>query len=608
MTIESDGQTTPYTPYYPYTPYTPYTPYSPYVYGKPVAVLSVDTSYVDEDETMRFSGDNSYDQYGGTIEQYLFDFGDGETSPWISDDLPYAYHSYNNSGTYYARLKVKDNEGVESAWSNSIAIRVAEGTGTNDDYPQIDDMTIVKETHDQYSTFRCEVELFDENEDLDYVKFKWYLDDDVVFTSKEFVEGRTDEADSEVNLAINENSAVKCEVTVYDKEHNIATESKSTSGYVEGKGCGFEVVRFDYNTYLMEGKKGWVEAEVKNTGGASGTVTLKLYVDGVYKEQASAYVRTGESESKKFEFTLAVGNHKALVEISTPCGGKISRNADITIFPASSPVYIPTTSGGTSGSGTQEIKGVDVIITPESMDIEIDSGETVSVYIQSPATAKFAIAVEGLPDNWANYPAEVEVTGSKTAYIYIVPKTVGNYEFKVKVTSGTNTFEKTIELYVAPAGQKHDIGAMTGLVSALESNWLTGAVIVAILAALTVLYFIAGRGKLGRKKYEDHVYGERKEPYYGPYPGPGQMQPRMMKGSVAAVRTPRAPAPVAPKPIRVHVQTAQTIQPQRTAAVNRPQSQGRLNTNANLSWPDPADLLGVKYSDGTRYPKFGMDF
>ena len=572
-----------YSPYYQYSPYYPYTPYSPYyTYGKPVAVLSVDQNYVDEDENIRFSGDASYDTNGGTIEQYLFDFGDGATSPWISDDLPYAYHEYNHSGTYYARLKVKDNEGVESDWSSSVAMRVAEGTGEHD-RPQIDDMTIVKDVQDKYVIFRCEVELFDENEDLDYVKFKWYLEDDVVFTSKEFVEGRTDEADSGVNLAVDENTVVKCEATVYDKEHNVATRSVTTSGYVEGQGCEFTVKRFDYYTYLTEGKKGWVETEVGNAGGASGTVTFKLYVDGSYKEQYSDYVRTGEKTAKRFEFTLAVGNHKAVVEIATPCG-KMNRTAEITIFPASSPVFIPGNGG--NGAGTGEITETSVIIAPEAMDIEVDTGETVSVYIESPALAKFAISVEGLPDNWANYPAEVEVEGSKTAYIYIVPKALGNYDFKVKVRTGAKTFEKDIELYVAPAGKQNgNADTMAGLVSALESNWLIGVGLLAILAVLAALYFFAGRVSIRRKKYEDHVYGDRKTPYYGPYyqnnyAQSASLQPRMMKGNASLV-------------------------PARTQQPRRPEGRGVLNIDAALGWPG---RFTEKYSDGSYFPKFGRDF
>ncbi|MFH1237698.1 MAG: hypothetical protein V1648_04845, partial [Candidatus Aenigmatarchaeota archaeon] len=81
------------------------------------------------------------------------------------------------------------------------------------------------------------------------------------------------------------------------------------------------------------------------------------------------------------------------------------------------------------------------------------------------------------------------------------------------------------------------------------------------------------------KKYEDHVYGERRTPYYGQYSA--QAQPRMMKGSVGV---PVNAAPQAPRVQNV----------QRTPRMTREQWLSRVLTG--------------RYSDGTGYPKSGKDF
>jgi hypothetical protein len=109
------------------------------------------------------------------------------------------------------------------------------------------------------------------------VKFKWYLDGDLVTEDKQYVSGRTDEATSDISLAVDEYYTLKCEATVYDEEHNTDQDYRSVSGrFVSGGDCKISVNTFDYYSYLTEGKKGWVETEVENTGGRSGTLTVRL--------------------------------------------------------------------------------------------------------------------------------------------------------------------------------------------------------------------------------------------------------------------------------------------------------------------------------------------
>ncbi len=561
-----------------------YPPSTPSYTQRPVAVLFVNDRYPEEDENIQFSGYGSYDPDGGSITQYLFDFGDGSQSAWQPASTPFAYHAYSQDGIYYARLMVKDDEQNESLWSTAVVVYVGNGNDGNDDdeRPQIDDISITKEAVNNYVKFTCDVEAYDHDGDLSYVRFKWYYNDELMFTYKHDLEGDSDEASTDVDILADAEDTIKCEVTVYDEGHNYATASRSTSGEAtQGTGCSILFGRFDYNTYMIEGSTGWVESEIENTGGQSGTLYFKLYVDKVFKDQYSVHLSAGDSAVKRFEFPLSVGAHKATVEAYLSCSGKLNKTAEITIFPATSGVFIPTGGSGGSG-GTGAVTGETTVkISPASIDTEVNTGKTVAIDIYSPNQAKFAISVEGLPEGWANYPNEIEMKGSQTVYAYIVPKSVGNYNFKVKVTTGSKTFEQPVKLYVAPAGAKsNNQNGLTGMISALEGNWLVGAALAAILAVLVALYFFAGRYK--KKTYEDHVYGTPYKTYHKPFAYYDAQNTRMMKGSTGVGGTANA----------INVNTGATAAKETDAGII-----GRML---------PAEI--VKYHDGTYYPKFGRDF
>jgi hypothetical protein len=74
----------------------------------PLAVLTTDQTTIYKDDSILFDAIQSSDE-GGSVEQYLFDFGDGYTSGWILD--PTHEHSYSAAGVFNATLSVRDNDG-----------------------------------------------------------------------------------------------------------------------------------------------------------------------------------------------------------------------------------------------------------------------------------------------------------------------------------------------------------------------------------------------------------------------------------------------------------------------------------------------------------------
>lgn len=83
------------------------------VNGRPEAVISAEPAGGLTSEPVNFSGAGSRDD--GAVVGFRFDFGDGTVSGWSGNST--AVHSYKRAGSYKARLKVRDDLGLESDWS-----------------------------------------------------------------------------------------------------------------------------------------------------------------------------------------------------------------------------------------------------------------------------------------------------------------------------------------------------------------------------------------------------------------------------------------------------------------------------------------------------------
>ena len=76
-----------------------------------VPSLQASPAKVKVGERVTLNGSNST----GNIAAYFFDFGDGTNSEWVIDAV--ITHAYSKDGIYTAKLKVKDGEGTESAYT-----------------------------------------------------------------------------------------------------------------------------------------------------------------------------------------------------------------------------------------------------------------------------------------------------------------------------------------------------------------------------------------------------------------------------------------------------------------------------------------------------------
>ncbi|MBX5321470.1 MAG: PKD domain-containing protein [Candidatus Bathyarchaeota archaeon] len=90
-----------------------------YANAPPNAVLWTDKTLVAPGQEVTFVGSYSHDD--GRVDQYLFDFGDGNSTDWTT--LSLFFHTYAETGNYTASLRVMDDFGsISSAASTLIRV------------------------------------------------------------------------------------------------------------------------------------------------------------------------------------------------------------------------------------------------------------------------------------------------------------------------------------------------------------------------------------------------------------------------------------------------------------------------------------------------------
>ncbi len=473
-------------------------------------------------------GDLDYVRFQWYVNGYLEESRTANvygSSDEVSDLLD--YYNFERGDAVKCRVTVYDRTGRSDTDYDAVTI----GNGYyEEEEPGIESIQIEPDNPDVYDDLTCEVRVEDNNGDLDYVWFQWFVNGDEAREVKKNVYGYHDIVSFDLDSRYYDyDDLVKCKATVYDEDGNRNSDYDYVriGEYPPGEGCAISVESFDYSTYVLEGSKSWVETTVKNTGSRSSTLTLNLFADGSLKDTYSVYLVRGREITKKFEFGLPLGSHDIRLESYLACSSPVNKNAEIFVYKSGGHVIIPEEE-----EQAEEITETSVLISPNHLDVEIYTGKTIEILIESPEKQTFNIEVLDLPNDWANYPKRVDVEGRERVYVYIVPKLLGEYTFRIRVTTGEKTFQESVDMYVAPEGElTEDVGLggkLTGFITA-GGAWIAGLIFLVIVIIILVLYVL--NKKYRHKTYQEHVYSGRKPPATVP-PAP---QTNVMKGSVGRV-------------------------------------------------------------------------
>ncbi|MBN2102032.1 MAG: PKD domain-containing protein [Candidatus Aenigmarchaeota archaeon] len=196
-------------------------------FERPTAVLSASPTTVCKGESVRFFGGSSYDP-DGYVRQYRYEYGDGETSDWIYG-LDYSSHTFDSTGTFYVKLRVMDNEGYMSDYSNTVTVRVND-CGSTGNGPEITSLYITPSNPGTFEDISCVAEFRDTNYyDLSHINFRWYRNGVIMWTHTYTASGKNGAEDSIPSHLTTSGDTLRCEAIVYDYQGNWDTETRSVT-------------------------------------------------------------------------------------------------------------------------------------------------------------------------------------------------------------------------------------------------------------------------------------------------------------------------------------------------------------------------------------------
>ncbi len=450
--------------------------------NRPVAMLDADDTSICVGDYVRFDASDSYDP-DGYIRQYHYEFGDGTTSPWISD-LDYTHHKYTQTGTFYARVKVKDDDYQESGWSSTVRITV--GSGSYCDDWDDDDW---ESTYTPVAVLNADKTSICIGENVYFDGTASYSRDgyNVKYYSFETGDGSSTgwKSDACYNHVYNTKGTYTAKLRVKDSQGKISDYKTVTinvrdDGSCAPSACGVQITNFDY---LASGKTGndvWAKGSVKNTGENSESITVYMYVDDILEDQYTMTLTPNSIEMKKFYFRVTeAGNKKVRISAYADCGASDEMEGMMNIQEGYTPVPAP------------EPDPLRVNIYPKRIDMVACEGGTAIIELNSPDRREFFLEVQGIKDEWTEYPESVIVDGSKKVYVFLNPTEPGTYNVTVTATTaGDKTFTQELYIYVAPKTDENGAGAglLSGMFVMNMGNWLWGLLIAIMIVVILVLY------------------------------------------------------------------------------------------------------------------------
>jgi hypothetical protein len=216
----------------------------------------------------------------------------------------------------------------ETAGSSDVSVSVTDSHGLSDETtfritvnqippsshaPSIDSIDMYPQNPTVYDDISCRVEVSDQDSDLDYVRFMWYVDNSLAKIQNIEAFGNSYTVQSTLFTGNHdEGDTVRCEASVYDTR-GVSFTSQETREIVYENTCGVNVYDLNY-------AGGKITARIKNTGIYDEIVEYSILIDDSTKKTDTLYLSPGEDSHIEYPYDFNTGDHEIVFRAESDCG------------------------------------------------------------------------------------------------------------------------------------------------------------------------------------------------------------------------------------------------------------------------------------------------
>ncbi len=281
----------------------------------------------------------------------------GSNAAGISTQVNVMVDTTGQSGSKLAFVTVNSNGGTASG---PVSFSVSEGPGS---MPSVDAVNILPSNPSSSDDLACTAIVSDPDSDLDYVRFKWYVNGVSVRTTTKYVTGATGSwTDTDMITPRNTGDLVRCEVTVRDKSSMTDTDSASVT---IGQGPGDDLPHVTSVSISPSSPKSGdnlvCTAWFSDSDGDLSKAVFYWYVNGALRKTSPEYAIGGNQDSAQSTLPSLETNQGDVVQCAVKVwdsAGNHDEDSD----------YVTVSSYGTYAPPIS----VDVEITPRHPNTQQD--------------------------------------------------------------------------------------------------------------------------------------------------------------------------------------------------------------------------------------------
>ena len=272
----------------------------------------------------------------------------------------------------------------------------------------------------------------------------------------------------------------------------------SESQQPDGDSCQVRISSISVSDKTWVGAQASANVAIANTGSSKAAAEATLFIDGIYAAKKSIAIDAGKTAAVIFQFSIRnPGKH--MLKINTSACGKVkdSLAEEITAVQPSGGPSPPAPKPPATAQISVEVSPPDEVKTWKC------GNAVFGVAVSTTVPGTYNIDVKGIDQSWVDYPAELNVKGQETFYVYASPQEDGEYTIYITV-SGQGAPPKTVVVTVSASEEnraKPGSGALAGMLLAGASSW-GWIVLLFILLALALLAFLRSTGTFGQQEYD----------------------------------------------------------------------------------------------------------